>query len=266
MKSNLVISGCVLALVALAAALVLMTVTPPAIGVVHTQTSSYDWYFKPAEDHQQPTVADNVTFLDKYDVLYLGSPDSKDIYLTFDAGYENGNTAKMLDVLKEKNVPAAFFITGHFLDTNPDLIKRMHDEGHVVGNHTVHHKDLVTITSLDAFSKEVDGLSDKYKALIGEDMPKFLRPPAGTYSELSLDMANKLGYPVVFWSFAYRDWLNDDQPEPEASLEHILKNTHPGGIFLLHANSETNTKILGDLIDRWQADGYTLKSLTDFTR
>ncbi len=266
MKSNLIISGCVLALVALAVALVVLTISPVVSTVAHTKTSSYDYYFKPNENGKQPTIADNVSFLDKYNVICMGSADSKVIYLTFDMGYENGYTEKILDILKEKKVPAAFFITGHYISTHPELIKRMHDEGHLVCNHTMNHKDLSAITSPEAFAKEVDGLNEKYKAIIGEDMPKYLRPPAGVYSEQSIQMANELGYTVVFWSFAYRDWLNDKQPDPAKSIEKIISQSHPGAVVLLHANSSTNAEILGTVIDQWKKAGYTLKSLDDFPK
>ena len=262
MKSNLIITSCAVALVFLAVALVALTVQPAVTTVSHTESSSYSWYFKPREDGRQPVVADNATFLSQYDnVRYLGSPDSKDLFLTFDVGYENGNTEKILDILKEKKVPAAFFVTGHYVESNPDLIKRMEAEGHLVCNHTLNHKDLSAISSPEELAAEVDGLAAKYREIVGKEMPKYLRPPEGKYCERMLKIADQEGYTVVFWSFAYKDWLNDEQPDASAAMEKILKRTHPGAVLLLHSNSATNAQILGDVIDKWQADGYTLKSL-----
>lgn len=253
-------------LIGLAVALVLITIAPVTTEVSHTETTSYNWYFKPREDGLQPQCADNANFLDQYNVYYLGNPAEKTIYLTFDVGYENGNTEQILNILKEKKAPAAFFVTGHYMDTNPDLIKRMASEGHLVCNHTVHHKDLSAMSSPEEFSEEVLGLAQKYKEITDQEMPKFLRPPEGKYSEKSLQMTDELGYTMVFWSFAYKDWINDQQPDPTASIQKIISRTHPGAIVLLHSNSATNAQILGGVIDQWREDGYTLKGLNEFTK
>lgn len=264
MKSNFIITGCVIALVAIAVTFVALAAAPETVSVSHTKDTSYSWYYKPREDGQQPVVADNAPFIDQYNVMYLGNPDDKCIFLTFDVGYENGNTEKILDVLKEKKVGAAFFVTGHYIDSNPDLIKRMCDEGHLVCNHTVNHADLSQISSQEKFLSEIQGLEEKYKACTGQEMPKYIRPPEGKYSETALSMATELGYTTVFWSFAYKDWLNDQQPDTEKAVNTILSRTHPGEIALLHSTSATNAAVLGDVIDRWAADGYTFKTLDDF--
>lgn len=265
MKHNLMIGGCALSLVLLAVLLITGTFAPRVETASHTMTTSYNWYFKPREDGQQPVVADNAPFIDNYNVRYLGDPDQKILYLTFDSGYENGCTEKILDVLKEKNVPAAFFVTGHYMDSNPDLIRRMEEEGHLVCNHTVHHQNLCAVSAED-FENEVEGLASKYEEITGKAMPKYLRPPEGAYSEQALAYADQLGYTTVFWSFAYKDWLNDDQPDPEASIEKILSRTHNGAILLLHSTSATNAEILSKVIDQWTEQGYTIKSLDELPK
>lgn len=266
MKSNFIIGGCVFTLIGLAIVLVALTLAPMASTVASSQSTSYNWYFKPREDGKQPTVADNVDFLDKYDALYMGKPESKNIYLTFDAGYENGNTEKILNVLKEKNVTAAFFLCGHYFDSNPELIKRMVDEGHLVCNHTVNHKNLAASTSPELYEKEIEGLEEKFYDITGQDMPKFIRPPEGKYSEYFLEKTKDMGYTTVFWSFAYMDWENYNQPSPASAKEKILKRTHPGEVALLHSTSATNAEVLGDVIDSWREQGYTLKSLNDLKK
>ena len=264
MKSNVVITGCVLALIAIAVTLVTLTVAPEAVSVSHTESTSYSWYYKPRNDGRQPVVADNASFIDAYDVMYLGDPEDSSIYLTFDVGYENGNTEKILDILKEKDVPAAFFVTGHYIDSNPELVQRMCSEGHLVCNHTVNHADLSAMTFEEEFLSEIQGLEEKYQACTGQQMPKYIRPPEGKYSEAALSLATDLGDPTGFWSFAYEDWINDKQPDTAKAMDTILSRTHPGEIALLHSTSATNAAVLGDVIDQWRADGYSFKTLDEF--
>ena len=230
------------------------------------KTAGYNWYFKPRDDGLQPTVADDAPFIDSYDVYCLGNPGSSKIYLTFDAGYENGNTEKILNVLKAKNVPAAFFVTKHFVTSAPNLIVRMKDEGHIVGNHTAEHSDLTKLTDPADFSAALDELNAEYKALTGEDMPKYLRPPEGKYSQYVLETAQELGYKTVFWSFAYKDWVDDEQPKHEESIEKICSRMHNGAVILLHSTSDTNAAILGDVIDRLREGGYEFASLDEFEK
>ena len=201
--------------------------------------------------------------LKQYDAAYLGDPAKKVLYLTFDAGYENGCTEKILDVLKREQVPAAFFLVGNYLERNADLVRRMVDEGHTVGNHTMHHYDMSKLTTKEAFSKELTDLEALYREVTGEPMPKFYRPPQGIYSEENLKMAKELGYKTVFWSLAYVDWLGDSQPTAEAALNKLLPRTHPGAVVLLHSTSRTNAEILEQLIDTWKAEGYCFGTLSD---
>ncbi len=194
--------------------------------------------------------------LKEYDAVYLGNTEEKVIYLTFDAGYENGCTEKILDVLQKHDVPAAFFLVGNYLEQNPDLVKRMVAEGHTVGNHTYHHYDMSKLKDLESFRKELESLEELYEELIGEEMPKYYRPPQGIYSEENLRMAKELGYKTVFWSLAYVDWLNDDQPTSEQAFSKLIPRIHDGAVVLLHSTSQTNAAILDDLLTRWEELGY----------
>lgn len=199
--------------------------------------------------------------LRSYDAAYLGDTGEKVIYLTFDAGYENGCTAKILDVLKKHEVPAAFFLVGNYLEQNADLVKRMAQEGHIVGNHTYHHWDMSKISDMDSFRSELESLEMLYTQITGEQMQKFYRPPQGTYSEENLKMAQQLGYKTVFWSLAYVDWLNDKQPTSEQAFSKLIPRIHPGAVVLLHSTSETNAAILDDLLTRWKELGYRFESI-----
>ncbi len=192
-----------------------------------------------------------------------GKTGEKAIYLTFDAGYENGYTATLLDILKEEKVPAAFFVVGNFIEENPELVKRMTDEGHIVGNHTMHHPDMSAISDEAGFRKEMSELEAAYKEAVGRDMLKFYRPPQGKYSERNLEMANRMGYTTVFWSLAYVDWLQDSQPSREDALNLLNKRIHPGAIVLLHSTSKTNAEILRELLQGWKAQGYVFKPISE---
>lgn len=265
MKSNTITALCLACLAVLAAGLVFLTVTSTREAIPTAASAAHNWYYKPRQDGGQPTVADDAPFLSNYPYLCLGNAEEKTIYLTFDCGYDNGYIAKILDVLREKQVPAAFFVTGHFMDSSPDIVRRMAAEGHLVCNHSVNHKDL-SGASPDFFQKEIGGLCEKYEAITGTAMPRYVRPPEGKYSENFLELCRAQGYLPVFWSFAYKDWLNDAQPAPAQAIETILSRTHPGEVALLHSTSATNAEILGELIDRWRAEGYALKSLDDLAR
>lgn len=199
--------------------------------------------------------------LRQYQAAYIGNTNEKVLYLTFDAGYENGCTAKILDTLKEKQVPAAFFLVGNYIRQSPDLVRRMVAEGHTVGNHTMHHYDMSRLSDKAAFSKELTDLEALYKETVGQELPKFYRPPQGIYSEENLKMAQELGYKTLFWSLAYVDWNNDAQPTREAAFAKLLPRTHNGAVVLLHSTSKTNAEILGELIDKWKAMGYRFGTL-----
>ncbi len=201
--------------------------------------------------------------LSKYDAAYLGDTTEKVLYLTFDAGYENGCTAQILDILQKHQVSAAFFLTGNYFDTYPDLVKRMVTEGHIVGNHTMHHYDMSKISELSAFQKELEDIEKRYFDIIGEEMPKFYRPPQGIYSEENLAMAQQLGYKTVFWSLAYVDWNNDAQPTAQYAFSKLLPRTHNGAVVLLHSTSQTNAAILDELLTKWKEMGYEFKSIEE---
>lgn len=201
--------------------------------------------------------------LRQYQAAYIGNVGEKVLYLTFDAGYENGCTAKILDTLKEKQVPAAFFLVGNYIRQSPDLVRRMVAEGHTVGNHTMHHYDMSRLSDKAAFSKELTDLEALYKETVGQELPKFYRPPQGIYSEENLKMAQELGYKTLFWSLAYVDWNNDAQPTKETAFAKLLPRTHNGAVVLLHSTSKTNAEILGELIDKWKAMGYRFGTLEE---
>lgn len=193
---------------------------------------------------------------------YLDPDGGKVLYLTFDAGYENGYTAQILDVLKERQVPAAFFLVGDYLERNPDLVRRMTEEGHIVGNHTMDHPDMSGLSG-DAFAAQLAGMEKLYEEVTGQTLPKFYRPPQGLYSEENLKQAQALGYQTVFWSLAYADWDNDNQPDPDAAVEKLTGRLHDGAVILLHATSKTNAEILDWLIGKWQEMGYRFAPLTE---
>ena len=194
--------------------------------------------------------------LRQYDAAYLGDPSKNVIYLTFDAGYENGCTEKILDVLQAQQVPAAFFLVGNYLEKNADLVRRMIAEGHTVGNHTMHHYDMSKLSDKAAFTKELTDLESLFREVTGKELPKYYRPPQGIYSEENLKMAKELGYRTVFWSLAYVDWQNDRQPTKEEAFAKLLPRTHPGAVVLLHSTSRTNAEILEELISKWKEEGY----------
>ena len=197
--------------------------------------------------------------LRQFDAAYLGDPSQKVLYLTFDAGYENGSTEKILDILREQQVSAAFFLVGNYIEKNADLVRRMEAEGHIVGNHTMHHKDMSKLTDEAAFAKELQDLEALYQETVGKPMPKYYRPPQGIYSQDNLRMAQKLGYRTVFWSLAYVDWNNDSQPTREQAFKKLLPRTHPGAVILLHSTSKTNAEILGER----KAEGYRFGTLEE---
>ena len=199
--------------------------------------------------------------LARFDAAYLGDTSQKVIYLTFDAGYENGCTEKILDILKKHNVPAAFFLVGNYMERNADLVRRMVDEGHIVGNHTMHHYDMSKLEDKAAFEKELTDLEDLFRGLTGKELPKYYRPPQGTYSQKNLQMAKQMGYKTVFWSLAYVDWKNDAQPTQEEAFNKLLPRTHNGAVVLLHSTSQTNAQILDELLTQWSDQGYVFASI-----
>ena len=190
----------------------------------------------------------------------------KKIYLTFDAGYENGNVEKILDTLKKNDVKGAFFVLPHFIKSNPDLIKRMIDEGHLVCNHSTSHKDMSKISSVEEFEKELSQIEEIYRNQTGKEMAKYFRPPEGRFSEENLKIAQKLGYKTVFWSLAYADWDNNKQMDPEKAKGLLMSRVHNGCVMLLHPTSDTNALIMDDLIKELKSRGYSFESLDEFQK
>ena len=207
-----------------------------------------------------PATTDELSALDG---AYLGDTTQKKIYLTFDSGYENGCTSKILDVLKAHQVPAAFFLVGNYLERNPDLVRRMVEEGHTVGNHTMHHYDMSKLADETAFAKELTDLENLYREITGQEMKKFYRPPQGIYSQKNLETAKKMGYKTVFWSLAYVDWNNDAQPTREYALSKLLPRIHNGAVVLLHSTSATNGEILDELLTEWKKMGYSFGDISE---
>ena len=222
-----------------------------------------DWGLSFQTNGQPPAGNVSADELRQWDAYYLGDTGEKTIYLTFDAGYENGCTPAILDALKKHNAPSCFFVVGNYIDTAPALVQRMVDEGHIVGNHTLHHPDMSAIASQEAFAAELDGLAEKFTALTGQPMQKFYRPPQGKFSEENLKQAQALGYKTIFWSLAYVDWYTDNQPTEEQAFSKLVPRIHNGAIVLLHSTSETNARILDELLTRWEEQGYTFGRLDE---
>lgn len=201
--------------------------------------------------------------LEALSARYLGDVSEPVIYLTFDAGFENGNTPAILDALKKHHAPAAFFLVGNYLETAPDLVRRMVEEGHVVGNHTTSHPDMSKIADLETFQQELKGVEDLYREVTGEEMLKLYRPPQGKFSLENLKQAQQLGYTTVFWSLAYVDWYTDNQPTKEQAFDKLLPRIHNGAIVLLHSTSSTNAQILDELLTKWEQAGYRFGNLKE---
>lgn len=232
-------------------------------GVVEAAASNDNWGLSFQEEGKTPVGNATPEFLKQYNAYFCGNSEDKKIYLTFDCGYENGYTPAILDALEKHNVKAAFFVVGNYLETSPDLVKRMVEEGHIVGNHTYHHPDMSQISDPAAFQEEITSLEKKYQEITGLEMQKFYRPPQGKYSESNLKMAQELGYQTVFWSLAYVDWYVDQQPTQEEAYAKLLPRIHPGAVVLLHSTSKTNAEILDDLLTKWEQEGYTFGTLNE---
>ena len=224
-----------------------------------------NWGLSFQKEGEPPVGNASVDVLKQHNAYYIGDTQEKVIYLTFDAGFEAGYTPAILDTLKKHNVKAAFFVVGNYIETSPELVKRMVDEGHIVGNHTYHHYDMSKIADAESFSKEIRSLEELYKETTGQEMQKFYRPPQGKYSENNLKQANDLGYKTVFWSLAYVDWYQDQQPTKEEAFKKLIPRIHPGSIVLLHSTSKTNCEILDELLTQWENLGYTFGTLNDLS-
>ncbi len=230
------------------------------------------WYCNRTNNHTQPVLGKDLEFVSRYDVFWCdknhGDIDSSEkvIYLTFDAGYENGNVEKIVDVLNKENVKGAFFVLDNFIIKNEALVEKMIDSGHTIANHTFKHKDMTKITSKEAFLKELFLLEKLYKNTFGEEMPKYYRPPEGKFNEDNLKWAKEAGYKTIMWSFAYADWDNEKQPTKEYAYKKIIDNVHNGEVMLLHPTSKTNADILKDVIVELKNQGFRFGTLDELCK
>ncbi len=222
-----------------------------------------NWGLGFGAEGQPPTGMATAQELKKYDAYYIGDTKQKVIYLTFDAGYENGYTSAILDALKKHDVKVTFFLVGNYISTQPEMVRRMLEEGHQVANHTYSHPNMSAISSQSAFRNELEKLEKAFEEVTGQSMVKYYRPPQGKYSVNNLKMAKDLGYKTFFWSLAYADWYNDKQPTKEQAFKKLLGRIHPGAIVLLHSTSKTNSEILDELLTKWEEMGYTFGVLDD---
>lgn len=230
---------------------------------VETVAENTNWGLGFKEDGKPPTGNASVADLAKHNAYYIGDTSKNIIYLTFDAGFENGNTEKILDSLKKHNVKATFFLVGNYIETSPELVERMVEEGHTIGNHTYSHPDMSKISDEESFKKELQSLESLYKETTGQELLNIYRPPQGKYCVSNLEMADKLGYKTIFWSLAYVDWYENKQPTKEEAFNKLLKRIHPGAIVLLHSTSKTNGDILDELLTKWEDMGYSFGEIKD---
>lgn len=244
-------------------AVVLFTILTFNVSAAAYDNTSHDWYFKPSKNHEPATTEPEFEeMLARHGGVYLGNTDEKKLYLTFDNGYEEGYTEAILDVLKEQQVPAAFFVTGHYLQDQPQLIQRMVQEGHIVGNHSYHHPDLVKASD-ENIREELESVEEAFMKLTGKNDMRYLRPPRGVFSERTLAITNELGYTNVFWSFAYKDWETNRQKGWKYAYDNIMKRVHPGAILLLHTVSKDNAEALEKVVQDLRKQGYTFHSLDE---
>ncbi len=225
------------------------------------QTGAWGLSFQ--QEGKTPSGPASEQQLRQYDAVYAGSSEEKVLYLTFDAGYENGYTGQILDVLEKHNAPAAFFLVGNYLEKNADLVRRMVEQGHIVGNHTMNHPDMSRIADKESFAKQLQQVEALFLEITGKELPKFYRPPQGIYSQENLKMAKELGYKTVFWSLAYADWDNNRQPTREYAFGKLMPRTHNGAVVLLHSTSKTNAEILDELLTKWEQEGYRFGSVAE---
>ena len=237
----------------------------PALSAA-SASAGENWGLSFPEEGKPPTANATAEYLRQFNAYYARDTDEKVVYLTFDAGYENGCTPAILDALKKHNAPAAFFVVGNYIKTSPELVKRMADEGHIVANHTNHHPDMSKISTKESFLQELTGLEELYLQTTGQSMVKYYRPPQGKYSEDNLRMAKELGYTTFFWSLAYVDWIQDQQPTREEALEKLIGRVHPGAVILLHSTSQTNAAILDELLTQYEQMGYRFGSLDELVQ
>lgn len=231
------------------------------LGAAEAAAGITDWGLSFQSEGAPPVANASQEYLRNFDALYVGDTNQKEIYITFDAGFENGNTERILDALKKHGVKATFFLVGNYFETQPKLVKRMAEEGHTIGNHTYSHPDMSKIGDIQSFQTELQKNEALYRDILGSEMPKLYRPPQGKFCEENLKMAQQLGYSTVFWSLAYVDWYADDQPTPEQAFSKLLPRIHPGAVVLLHSTSSTNAEILDELLTKWEETGYSFGDL-----
>lgn len=231
------------------------------LGAAEAAAGITDWGLSFQSEGAPPVANASQEYLRNFDALYVGDANKKEIYVTFDAGFENGNTERILDALKKHGVKATFFLVGNYFETQPELVKRMAEEGHTIGNHTYSHPDMSKISDIQSFQTELQKNEALYRDILGSEMPKLYRPPQGKFCEENLKMAQQLGYSTVFWSLAYVDWYTDDQPTPEQAFSKLLPRIHPGAVVLLHSTSSTNAEILDELLTKWEETGYSFGDL-----
>ena len=237
--------------------------------VNHTETAGYNWYCKNNDSGKPPELPSEFSFITENEGYYIdkkASDDNHVLYLTFDAGYENGNIAKILDVLKKHNATGAFFVLGNLIKRDTALVKRMLAEGHLVCNHTNLHHDMTKVTDPVKFKAELDSLNSIMKEYCGCELAPFYRPPEGRFSERNLKCAAECGYKTVFWSFAYADWDNNKQMSHDKALNKVLSHTHNGDVILLHPTSSTNAAILDELLTEWEKEGYRFGTLYELVK
>ena len=246
----------------LAINLLLLMALPAAVHADYSNSAMH-WGFKKGRNGKQADAGKPIeNIIAKHGAVYKGDPNKKEIYLTFDNGYENGYTEQILDVLKKEKVPATFFVTGHYLESASEIVERMVYEGHIIGNHSWHHPDMTKISD-EKIKKELEMVREETENLTGKKHMSYLRPPRGIFSERTMAVAKDAGYTHIFWSLAFVDWNTDQQKGWRYSYDKIMSQIHPGAILLLHTVSKDNADALEKVIRDLKTEGYTFKSLDD---
>ena len=230
------------------------------LSIVPISGNSYGWGFKKNNNHITPEIGIYKNEIKDTNTYYVGDETKKEVFITFDAGYDNGNLIKILEILDAKKVEATFFITGDFLNRFSDLVVEINNRGHIVGNHTWSHKNITTLSKYE-LQEEIEKVENKYYELTGNIMRKYFRPPAGVFNNVSLKTINELGYTTLFWSIAYKDWENNASGNIDKSIDSVINNLHNGAIILLHTVSDNNVLALPMIIDKIRSSGYEIKSI-----
>jgi peptidoglycan-N-acetylmuramic acid deacetylase len=243
---------------------IVLLITSTNVAHADFSNSPINWGFKKGKDGQPADAGKPLEkIIEKHGAIYKGDASKKYLYLTFDNGYENGYTAQILDILKKEQVPATFFVTGHYLNTASELVLRMTKEGHIVGNHSWHHPDLTQVSD-QRLKEELEKVRAETEVLTGKKNMAYLRPPRGVFSERTMALAKDAGYTHVFWSLAFVDWYTDQQKGAQYAYDNIMRQVHPGSIMLLHTVSKDNADALERVLKDLKKQGYEFKSLDDF--